>query len=63
MDWKYHFLIELTPNRIPFGAKLIGKGYLQSKFSLILADSVNISLCVPQTENKVKIGITQSENW
>ena len=37
---------DLAPNGRLFGAKSIGKVYLQSKFVLILPDSKKISLCV-----------------
>ena len=35
LDCNYHFQIDLAPSGTPFGAKSIGKVYLQSKFNLI----------------------------
>ena len=35
MDCNYRFPIDLTPNRISFGTKAIGKVLLQTKFGLI----------------------------
>ena len=33
-DCNYPFLIDLTPHKLMFGAKSIGRGLLQSKFGL-----------------------------
>ena len=46
LDCNYRFPTDLAPNRILFGARSVGKVYLQSKFGLILPSSENISLCM-----------------
>ena len=59
LDFNYTFSIDLTPNRILFGTKLIGKVLLRSKFGLDTPDSIiqKRFLCVYEVKRSALIEV------
>ena len=52
MDFNYSFSIDLAPDEIPFGAKLIGQVYLKAIYVHNLTSSRNRYLCTANTTLK-----------